>query len=182
MASDVLVQCYVEASPKAMNHWMRDTGKHISRGNGLKTQGSHTYRTKGSRVAHYCAPPDLAQPYITLNLIHIIARPFFNPPQGRPGFSLFFTPSKCALLVLSRRTLKAPKKKIIAIYETYGYPDFFFVKTGGRYFSDVDLIQSKYHVHGCNTIIHFYLIFNLALSIYIFIYIIAVIYIIIGNT
>ncbi|KAK9889040.1 hypothetical protein WA026_004321 [Henosepilachna vigintioctopunctata] len=29
VASDVLVQCYVEASPKAMNHWMRDTGEKL---------------------------------------------------------------------------------------------------------------------------------------------------------
>ncbi|CAH0562372.1 unnamed protein product [Brassicogethes aeneus] len=27
--SDVLVQCYVEASPKAMNHWMRDNGEKL---------------------------------------------------------------------------------------------------------------------------------------------------------
>ncbi|KAL3289528.1 hypothetical protein HHI36_022945 [Cryptolaemus montrouzieri] len=29
VASDVLVQCYVEASPKAMNHWMRDNGEKL---------------------------------------------------------------------------------------------------------------------------------------------------------
>ncbi|XP_017772641.1 PREDICTED: lachesin-like [Nicrophorus vespilloides] len=28
-ASDVLVQCYVEASPRAMNHWTRDTGEKL---------------------------------------------------------------------------------------------------------------------------------------------------------
>lgn len=29
IASDVLVQCYVEASPRAMNHWMRDNGEKL---------------------------------------------------------------------------------------------------------------------------------------------------------
>ncbi|XP_065165837.1 lachesin-like isoform X2 [Atheta coriaria] len=29
VASDVLVQCYVEASPRAMNHWTRDTGEKL---------------------------------------------------------------------------------------------------------------------------------------------------------
>ncbi|XP_018565621.1 lachesin-like [Anoplophora glabripennis] len=29
IASDVHVQCYVEASPKAMNHWMRNTGEKL---------------------------------------------------------------------------------------------------------------------------------------------------------
>nr|XP_022901273.1 lachesin-like [Onthophagus taurus] len=29
VASDVLVQCYVEASPRAMNHWMRDNGEKL---------------------------------------------------------------------------------------------------------------------------------------------------------
>ncbi|CAG9862810.1 unnamed protein product [Phyllotreta striolata] len=29
VASDVHVQCYVEASPKAMNHWMRDNGEKL---------------------------------------------------------------------------------------------------------------------------------------------------------
>ncbi|KAJ8953224.1 hypothetical protein NQ318_015802 [Aromia moschata] len=35
ITSDVHVQCYVEASPKAMNHWMRDNGKHFSQESGL---------------------------------------------------------------------------------------------------------------------------------------------------
>ncbi|XP_044256647.1 lachesin-like isoform X2 [Tribolium madens] len=29
IARDVLIQCYVEASPKAMNHWMRNTGEKL---------------------------------------------------------------------------------------------------------------------------------------------------------
>jgi neurotrimin len=29
VARDVLIQCYVEASPKAMNHWMRSTGEKL---------------------------------------------------------------------------------------------------------------------------------------------------------
>ncbi|XP_044765795.1 lachesin-like [Coccinella septempunctata] len=29
VTSDVLIQCYVEASPKAMNHWMRDNGEKL---------------------------------------------------------------------------------------------------------------------------------------------------------
>ncbi|KAJ8914087.1 hypothetical protein NQ315_014283, partial [Exocentrus adspersus] len=41
IASDVHVQCYVEASPKAMNHWMRNTGKHFSLGSCLTDMGSY---------------------------------------------------------------------------------------------------------------------------------------------
>lgn len=98
ISSDVIVECYVEASPRAMNHWMRDTGNHQSQRVGLVASvpyvqapthiynseqiGTHTpVNRKLSvyfQIAHYSACPNaLALSYITLNLIHINTKSYF---------------------------------------------------------------------------------------------------------
>lgn len=44
IARDVVMQCEVQASPKAMNHWMRDTGKHFSLESSLTDTNSYILR------------------------------------------------------------------------------------------------------------------------------------------
>lgn len=80
ITSDVHVQCYVEASPKAMNHWMRDNGKHFSPEPSLTDTGPYIlyYPPQADTyISNYWlrCPKTVFQilSYITLKLNHVVS-------------------------------------------------------------------------------------------------------------